>query len=221
MHIRELHLLTDNIEQTRAFYAGLLGLQLAEESESQLVFRLPYSLLVFQRSNNESPCYHFAFNIPSGKIEQALSWTRSRTVLLPVEGENPVADFRNWNAKAIYFLDNNSNIVELIARDDLNNGDDAAFSSASLLSISEIGLVVPEVGQACQTIEKVYGIPFFSRQPPLPNFAALGDDNGLLILVSQGRPWYPTTIPAFPHWQRIVFDGQDGQQVIEYGPLSK
>ena len=52
-----------------------------------------------------------------------------------------IAQFENWNANAVYFYDNNGNILEFIARHDLQNNQFTPFNSESILNISEIGIV--------------------------------------------------------------------------------
>jgi hypothetical protein len=58
--------------------------------------------------------------------------------------KSDIADFVNWRAKSVYFFDPAGNIIELIARFDLNNASSEKFSSEQFLSLSEIGLVFPD-----------------------------------------------------------------------------
>ena len=46
-----------------------------------------------------------------------------------------------------------------------------------------------------QLIEK-YGLEFFSKNANSELFAAIGDDEGLLIMVKPNRNWYPTQTPS-------------------------
>ena len=61
------------------------------------------------------------------KIDEALHWASQRTSLIAIGTNSFVADFENWKANAIYFFDNNRNIVEFISRSDLNNAIDKSF----------------------------------------------------------------------------------------------
>ena len=65
------------------------------------------------------------------------------------------------------------------------------FSSADLLRISEIGLAVPDVPAAVAALQGEFGLPVFGTAAA--EFSPLGDPHGLLIVVRQGRPWFPTT----------------------------
>jgi hypothetical protein len=58
---------------------------------------------------------HFTFNIPHNQLDAAISWLQQFTSLLPVPGNGHIATFESWNAHAVYFYDNNGNLLELIA----------------------------------------------------------------------------------------------------------
>src|SRR5205085_700566 len=96
-----------------------------------------------------------------------------------------IADFVNWHAKSVYFCDPAGNILELIARLDLNNEVDDPFSSLQFLSISEVGMVFGDdkLNKKTEALMQQYDLPYFDKQPPLPQFKALGDDEGLFIIV--------------------------------------
>ena len=82
-------------------------------------------------------------------------------------------------------------LLELIARHDLPAASSSGrFSSADLLRISEIGLAVPDVPAAVAALQNAFGLPVFGTAAG--EFTPLGDHDGLLIVVRQGRPWFPT-----------------------------
>jgi catechol-2,3-dioxygenase len=61
-----------------------------------------------------------------------------------------------------------------------------------LLRISEIGLAVPDVPAAVAALQNTFGLPVFGTAAG--EFTPLGDHDGLLIVVQQDRPWFPTTL---------------------------
>jgi hypothetical protein len=142
-----------------------------------------------------------------------VTWASLKLDLLNTEDNHVIADFTNWNAKSFYFLDNNGNILEFIARRGLNNESHTPFNSSSIISISEFGLVTDNVADTAQKLRNNYGIPLFSRQPVLRNFAAVGDDNGLLILSTTGRNWYPTDITVQGFYNKIKL--HEGEKTLE------
>jgi catechol-2,3-dioxygenase len=215
MLIKKLQLLTDNLKGTAKFYHQVLGLNLLQVSEEELSFAAGGTILSFHRSYQQKPQYHFAFNIPCNKIEEALVWMTGKAPVLDIEPNKPIVDFKNWNAKAFYFLDNNENILEFIARNDLKNTSQTPFDSSSILSVSEIGIVSEDVPQQCSFLVENFGVDYFDKQPPLPKFAALGDDSGLFIVVPLNRDWYPTSIASTRHWLKAAIEVNGHEQVLE------
>lgn len=140
----------------------------------------------------------------------------SRTEILEVIPPDKIADFHNWNAKSFYFYDNNGNILECIARFNLENKSEKPFDGASIVSISEIGFVAKDVSKFCDELVSKYGLPVFSMQPKLDKFIVLGTETGLFILAAEGKDWYPTTTKAKPFWSKVVFLNNGKKQEIEF-----
>jgi catechol-2,3-dioxygenase len=220
MLIKELQLLSDDLAGTARFYSEVVGLKVLHQSGEELKLVAGETQLSFHKSLEEQPQYHFAFTIPCNKTEEALRWMNGKVTIPDVEPGVPIADFRNWNAKAFYFFDNNENIVEFIARNDLQNSSDAPFDGSSILSVSEIGIVGDEVLLQSRLLIDRYSVDYFSKQPPLPRFAALGDDHGLFIVVPYMRDWYPTRIAATKHWLRVEIEVEGHKYVHEQYPRS-
>lgn len=213
MDILELTLLTNNINETEKFYTGLLGLEIIEKNNSSISFLTQQSKLTFNKTENQKPFYHFAFNIPNNKLNEALIWINSKIDIISLEQKEKIADFITWNAKSFYFYDNNNNIVEFIARFDLDNQSDINFESSSILSISEIGFVVTNVKNKSEQIAIENNLTNFSKQPNRENFVALGDDNGLLLFVENQRFWFPTNKPAENYWTKVKI--KNNEQINE------
>ena len=178
------------------FYEKVLELPVKRKAgETEIL--MGSSRIVFRQSTSvKDPFYHFAINIPANKIEEAKKWLTAKLALLWMEDyKSDIANFTNWRAKSIYFFDVAGNIVELIARFELKNENTQPFSSAQLLSVSEIGVVYPmeDIEKNTKAIMRRNGLGYFSRQPPFPQFKAVGDDEGLFIIVTEGRNWYPTS----------------------------
>lgn len=196
MKLEHLQLQTNNLKNTARFYQEILGLSIVENNSEFISIQAGNTILKFIENNNFNSIYHFAFNIPENKLEEAIAWTKNKVDLLVIEDKNVIARFENWNANAVYFYDNNGNLLEFIARHDLDNNQLAPFDSKSILNISEIGIVnETPLELANQLIEK-HGLDFFAKNPNSELFSAVGNDEGLLIIVKPNRNWYPTQIPA-------------------------
>jgi catechol-2,3-dioxygenase len=212
MKIKELHLGASDLHEIKGFYHGELGLPIESSSTQEIVFRLPDSLLCFYlNKTDEAPQYHIAFNIPSNQVREASHWLANKVEMIPLDVDHYIADFQTWNAEAVYFFDESGNILEFIGRRDLENASQQPFGTSSILSVSEIGLVTDDVNATCKKLMEEYGLTYFFKQPPQPDFAAIGDDEGLFIVVPSHRNWYPTHIPASRHSFSLTF-GQNGKE---------
>ena len=74
MNILEIQLLSTDIPQTQKFYHEILGLEILHADDSSLTFLAGHSTLIFKKTNNKNPVYHFAFSIPANKFEEAHAW---------------------------------------------------------------------------------------------------------------------------------------------------
>jgi catechol-2,3-dioxygenase len=197
MHIKEIVVSTNNISQTKSFYTNTLQFKLTHQTDTSISVTAGTSILTFQQDDLiVHPVYHIAFNIPHHQLQEAISWLSEKAVLLPVTENNIIADFSHWNANAIYFYDNNENLLEFIARHDLVNDTEVPFSATSIECISEIGITADDVPSYIDHLITTYQLPVFSKQPRQDKFTVLGDDHGLLIIVETGRNWFPTNMPA-------------------------
>ncbi|KAA9041767.1 hypothetical protein FW778_07045 [Ginsengibacter hankyongi] len=205
MLLKEIRLQTKNLSALYNFYKEVLELKTFYSGEKSIAISAGKSSLIFEETKGDvNPFYHFAFNIPPNKFEEAFEWMKQKVELLWLDDyKGYIADFVNWHAKSFYFLDPAGNIVELIARFDLNDNVDARFSSNLIRNTSEIGLVYPQKSFQ-HDVEKLlvqYHLPYFDKQPPLPQFKAVGDDEGLFVIVPENRVWFSsknTTSQIFP-----------------------
>lgn len=211
MQITELTLCTNKLSEIKKFYLEVLELKIISESQKEISFQAGSSILKFIEDKAlANPFYHFAFNIPANKLEEALSWMQDKVNLLPV-GESLIADFKNWNAKSIYFLDSVGNIVEFISRFDLKTETNERFNSSQILSVSEIGIIADDVSAYAKIIRDKYSINDFSKSQNDETFSAMGDDNGLFIIVNEARNWYPTKTPSGKFPFEVKFTNNKGK----------
>jgi catechol-2,3-dioxygenase len=205
MNIEKLILQSTNFSQQIYFYEEILGLKLIEKNEDSFSVKVGKSILVFEKSNSKS-YYHFAFNVPSFQIMDALDWTKERVDILQFEGED-ILDFKSWNAKAFYFFDADNNIVEFIDRRNLDNKTGEVFSIYNLLEISEMGLPANNILQVFQLLNEKASIKKYSGN--YDNFCAAGDEHGLFIIVNQNtKNWLPTALPAKAFPFKLIFQNE-------------
>jgi catechol-2,3-dioxygenase len=212
--ILELRLLARPLEALRDFYGRTLGLSVLEEAADRLTIQAGATRLTFLRGDDAN--YHFAFNIPENKIEEAREWL-SRRVRLLSRFLREVIHFRSWNAHSVYFQDPAGNIVELIARHDLPNASPEPFSQDQILYASEIGLAVDDVQATVAALGSALGLPVY--RPGRSFLVAAGDEHRLLIVVKKGRPWLPTwTVRARVHPTAATLSTLSVSRPARYAP---
>jgi catechol-2,3-dioxygenase len=213
--ILELKLPTAKIDEQRSFYVDELGFKVIYESDHSFTVSTGDSKLTFTNDiNTLENHYHFAFNIPENQLNEAAEWLRQFSALIEYEGSH-IINFPNWNAHSVYFYDPAGNIVELIARHNLNNSSKEKFSAASIINISEAGLPVSSVKDFYSTMKENFGLDLWWGN--LETFAAIGDEEGLFIAVTTERNWFPTDKPCNiyslavkikdPHHKTYTFEG--------------
>ena len=210
MKIKEVELLSANLEATEKFYAKILGFKTELKTAEQLKLSIGSSVLTFKKTDVKKPVYHFAFEIPNNLVEECIDWADGKIDLIKFDNDSPIVDFKSWNASSLYFYDNNGNIVEFIARFDNRTESNETFDAACILNISEIGLVAPNVAQLIKEIKLKTSVTLFTKQKPRDDFAVAGDNNGLFIVVLENRRWFATQIRArrFPVKVKIDRDGE-------------
>lgn len=196
MKIKELTLFTNNINKQKDFYSKILEFEeIKPVSGNEISFKIGNSVLKFIKRSQITP-YHFAINIYSNQEQEALLWLKERVSIL-MDGRNEIQDFESWNAKAIYFYDEDKNIVEFISRKNLRLNSNKAFSPGSLLGISEIGLPTVNIEEVYRKLNNKIDLSIYSGS--FDAFCAIGDENGLIICINQiKKKWFPVYDKAFP-----------------------
>jgi catechol-2,3-dioxygenase len=188
MRIHELELLAADLAAQRAFYTERLGLTVIEQASETLTLAAGASRLIFRQAPpGWREVYHFAFNIPENRFDEAREWLAARTPLRPNADGRTVFHFDEWNADAVYFTDAGGNIGELIARHTLPNATSRPFTARDLLSVSEIGLATDDVPATVAMLRAELGVSAYGSESD--QFTAVGDPEGLLIVVKRGRVW--------------------------------
>jgi hypothetical protein len=195
MLLKQLRLQTSQPSALFQFYSQLLELPVKYENNSICITAGNSEIIFDTATTTGNPFYHFAFNIPSNKFGEAFEWIQNKVELLWLDDyKSYIADFKNWHAKSFYFTDRAGNIVEFIARFDLHDVNDEPFSAAHIRNVSEIGLVfrVTEFDRQVDDLMDQYPLSYFDKQPPMPHFRAVGNDEGLFVIVPEDRVWFST-----------------------------
>lgn len=215
MNLNTIEILTNDLNATKHFYENVLELPVTMVNDSTMRVKIGASTLRFiECLKNEKPIYHLAFNIPNNKLDEVINWCESKIQLLKKDDGACITNFESWNANAVYFYDNNGNVLEFIARKDLNNSVQEPFSSKQILNISEIGIVAANPLALGKQFIQDYELQFFKKNKNSKVFTVLGDDDGLLIIVIPNRDWYSTQIPAKSNWTKIALTNNDKKSSV-------
>ncbi len=179
----------------RSFYADHLGLPTVASPNRVVVLAGSTEIVFTAASEDQDGRYHFAFEVPESLIEDGQQWFASRTPLLQHQGVSLVIGSEPWNAHSCYARDPAGNVIELIARHRLPDPALRPFGPQHLRRVSEVGVVVPDVGAFVGRLGRRLGMAVWADQKG-PAFAACGSELGLLIVVKAGRPWFPAGPPA-------------------------
>jgi len=218
VHIRHLYLATHHRAQLADFYARVLQLP-SSSSTDAWTLHAGTSMLTFTDAVPHEPAsYHFAFNIPSHLFADAKAWLADKVPLLRDQTGADAFHFDNWNADAVYARDTAGNTIEFIARHTLGGSAATSWTSASIVSVSEIGVVADNVPATVRMIQQRTASPVY-RGVVDQLFTPVGDEHGLLIVVQQGREWFPhTRVPALPAPVRAVIENEAGTRYELVGP---
>jgi hypothetical protein len=194
MKFKELTIYTGKLQDQINFYNKNLQLHLIKETSDSAEFKIGDSHLKLIYKAGATP-YHFAINIPRHSETKALEWLKRRVSIL-IHNNSAIVDFPSWNAKSIYFYDNDKNIVELISRNNINPQNDEAFDENQFLNISEIGMAVPDIEKTYFEINNIKETEIFDGD--FNDFCAAGDESGLFIIINKYKKhWFPTNDKGF------------------------
>ena len=191
MEIKSIVLQTKNLIQMKNFYIGTLGFSLINEDKNS--FRMGIGTGEMEFTTKEvkgAPYYHFAFNIPANKFNEAKSWVKERVSLLVEDGEDE-ANFAHLPAHALYFYDPSGNIVEFISRYGIADDSMDPFSVKSILNISEIGLIVEDTISVSEKLKEIGVYERDNHTISKNSLNFMGEKrNGVFIILAQpGRRW--------------------------------
>ena len=179
-------LYTNQLKQLRGFYGNVLEIPLEESTDEHFQISIGTSTLIFRLCEIQAS-YHFAINIPGNQFTLAKHWAKER-IILNREAAVDEIYYTRFEADAFYFEDPAGNVIELIARRNVDKWSD--FSIESFLNLSEVSITTPFVEEAGDKLQEI-GIPISGHvqiEPDELNF--LGKKDTFILLVPPKRRWY-------------------------------
>ncbi len=213
MRINQLHIYSQNLKTQREFYEDVLELPVEHLSENLLKIKIGFSELLIEEKQDATP-YHIAFHIPPRQEKEALKWLKKRVEIQDFKGDE-IIDFGSWNAKSMYFYDEDRNILEFIGRENYFQESALQFSSKSVLGIAEIGLATNNVSEKHASLTKNFPLRKYSGN--LEEFCPIGDDEALLIVIDlDKKDWFPTKDKAYASPFKLSFTEKEKQYKFSF-----
>lgn len=189
---------TANAQAIKAFYGSLLGLPVLDAPATRAspvarTVQIGTTTVTFVETTELAgwhPVNHLAIDVPRNQFAEAVEWLESRVETIALDGESEFALGEPWHSDSVYFRGPDEIILELIARHSVANDSVEPFGPLSLLSVSEVGVAVPNARAAVESLAAQLDLPKFAGVSE--SFAAVGDEGALLIVVDAGRTWFPT-----------------------------
>lgn len=218
MKISEVTVDVRSSDEAAHFYGSVLGVPVTE-APGRVTVVAGRSRLVFLETPTARGCHHFAFTIPSNKFAIAKQWVSERAVIMSKGGDDEFEYDAGWNARSLYFQGPEGSVLEFIIRRDLDNTSDGVFTADDLECVSEVGVAVPDVLATVDLLSKGAGIEPYGLTPR-ERFSPVGTIDGLVILVSPDRPWFPAD-DLLSAQSRILIEASDARPgVYPLGELS-
>lgn len=197
-----------NYEATKQFYETTLHFPINSEEHNRFTIKVGTSMITFVKAPfEESPFYHFAFDVPSNQFEEAKAWIKEKIELSQEQGEDEVY-FPFIDAKSIYFEDPAGNIVELICRFSDAKPSEEPFTTASLQKVSEMSIVVTDKLNALSALQKVSIFERDREEISADGLSFMGEreDATYLLFVNEGRTWFFSNKKSAAYPVEIILD---------------
>ena len=189
VEIQQVALTVSRPEAAAAFYRDVLELPVSSDG-GRFTVAIGSSCLVLEQSEQFHGVHHLAVGIAPADFELARSWLSQRVEPISVDGSEVIDGPEGWDSRSLYFLGPEDIVLEYIARQAHAHLPVRDGRVPRPLSVSEVGIGVPDVQEAVGDLHRVLGLPPFPPQGS--SFAPVGDHDGLIILVDQERVWFPT-----------------------------
>ena len=202
MNISKTILVTRHLQTMKDFYLKQIGFPLVSETNDSFTMQIGTDQLTYRQTDDVDTQYHMAFNIPENVFQEGKAWLAARTSLLIEKGQDEIY-FDFTDSHSCYFYDSDENVLELIARHQINpTKEDQTFDVSDILGIGEMSLTVKDVLEIGERLAEIGVLE--RRERPLNgaslNFLGPVADGTHILLVPEGRTWLfsPKTAKVSP-----------------------
>lgn len=201
MHVQKVSYRTANFDAMEAFYTDTFGLPVVERATDRFAVEVGDTVVEFTRTDDDTdPFYHFTWDVPENRFDEAKAWLDERTELLESPSGDHEVYFEALDFHSVYFLDPAGNLGEFAARHSLDTASDRSFDATEFVRVSEVGVPVEDVVDAVETLEAETVIsPHPAAEEINPEICPVGNDAGMFPMMKVGKEWFMTDKPAEVH----------------------
>ena len=191
MRILEAALTVSHVSRCAHWFATTLELPVTRRDERAEV-TLGRSLLVLETGPPSTGRHHLAFSVRPEDFEAVLAFARSALDVIRAGDSDVVDGAEGWDSRSVYFRGPEGLVLEYIAREAHRGRHPAgdATGAPAVLSLNEVGIGVADVPDAVDRLSRWPDLPAYP--PQTADFAPVGDPDGLLVLATPDRTWFPT-----------------------------
>jgi hypothetical protein len=207
--IIDVQMRSNNFVNNKRFWSKVMGFDVDSVAPNSFKVNIGFNSVTFinnsgalDTSSSVTPKYQFTISIPSNQIENCYSWlldadsSNSSKIAEPakfwIDAESGAAIYRRnqYNSQSIYIKDAGNNIIEILARHDLNNTAEGEFNRGMFLGITEVGVVSRDLRKSAEALKAAYGVEEVVGSSN--SYKPMGGPMGLLKLNIEGKIWTPT-----------------------------
>lgn len=187
--IRQVAVTVARLDEAPIFYRDVLQLPVHSQA-GHVTVTVGSSRLVLEPGDRFHGVHHLAFSVAPADFQLAQEWLGQRVDPIVVDGSEVIEGPEGWRSRSVYFLGPEGILLEFIAREADAQVPAGEAEVPRPLSISEVGIGVPDVSAAVASLTGQLKLPTFPPQGT--HFAPVGGHDGLVILVNTERIWFPT-----------------------------
>ena len=172
MQIREVSITARHPDAAAAFYRDVLRMPVDEQSD-RVTVTIGSSQLIITPGDQFEGIHHLAFGISPHDFDLARRWLNEQIEPIVAQGSDVIDGPAGWDSQSVYFHGPEEILLEFIARQADAEIPGGTSPVPRPLSISEVGIGVPDVGAAVRELTDTLGLPTFP--PREAQFAPVGD----------------------------------------------
>ncbi|CAM4273048.1 glyoxalase [Bacillus manliponensis] len=206
-HFKDIELQTLSIEGTKQIYADILQFPITKRTDTYIQFQVTsFTTISFTEVLESIIPNHFAFQVPTSSFEEVANWLMKSGVHILKDTEGETIIYHSPVSKAVYFKDNDGNILEIITRDYVNENVLPKCGPLQVMYVRELGFPVTHVPTFREWLKDKFYMKTIQDAETF-NFVIGGTAHA--VVVKEGRPWIPIGMRALSPNMKVTFGTPD------------